>query len=235
MNVEHLLLTRFNVQVPGFAEQYGERYLDDEWLAGRLRLFNSYCLPGVLNQLTQDFRWYIFVDSGTPRTLLDKLTTGLPRLAKVVSIHGVLTAQSLESTISAGTTGRPDRRITSRLDSDDVLAPTYMATVQRVARREQDPQCLFAINFPIGMQASGRKTYITASPKGPFVSLVEPAASSLPWGVLSLEHRNLGQSVAVKQRYGRPAWVQVLHGGNLANRVRGVRAPRRWINRMTRG
>src|ERR1700735_3717087 len=62
---EHVILTRFNVRyeedsaVPSIG-------VDPGWLQERFRLFEKYCLPSVLGQTDQNFRWLLFFDRATP-------------------------------------------------------------------------------------------------------------------------------------------------------------------------
>ena len=42
-------------------------------LEGRLKLFNSYCLPSVVGQSCQDFKWLIYFDALAPSNFIEKM------------------------------------------------------------------------------------------------------------------------------------------------------------------
>jgi hypothetical protein len=45
------------------------------------------------------------------------------------------------------------------------------------------------------------------------------------------QHHRLGKYAPIKQLPLKDAWIQIIHGSNLANRVRGVRAASQTIER----
>lgn len=63
MTFEHYIITRFNLS---HFEGVGQGRLDEEYLDYRFSLFESYCLPSVINQDCQDFKWIILFDAKTP-------------------------------------------------------------------------------------------------------------------------------------------------------------------------
>ena len=42
-------------------------------LEGRLKLFNSYCLPSVVGQSCQDFKWLIYFDALAPSNFIERM------------------------------------------------------------------------------------------------------------------------------------------------------------------
>lgn len=52
----HYLLTRFNLSL--WQEDKNGLTIDrEEWIRKRLKLFETYCLPSVVGQTCQEFRW----------------------------------------------------------------------------------------------------------------------------------------------------------------------------------
>jgi len=62
MAKQSFLLTRFNVAK-----------CDEDWLDIRLKLFEKFCVPSVLNQVYKDFTWLIFFDPRTPFRYVDRI------------------------------------------------------------------------------------------------------------------------------------------------------------------
>src|SRR5262245_62661283 len=66
--MQHFLLTNFNVRMwyVRRRDRAGRRVRTEEWLAHRWPLFETFCLPSVRNQTSQDFRWLVRFDPATP-------------------------------------------------------------------------------------------------------------------------------------------------------------------------
>lgn len=67
MLFEHYLITRFNLPI-FFRLRNGNdvRGCDPKYLEERFRIFEEYCLPSVINQTCQNFKWIILFDNNTP-------------------------------------------------------------------------------------------------------------------------------------------------------------------------
>lgn len=210
----HVLLTRFNVTVDG------TRPLpDDRWMHERFVLFERHCLPSVLSQTCQDFRWLVFFDAGTEprwRRRAEHLAAQTGRFLPVYLDGAFAAARAAEAITSQGLGDRP-YLMTSRLDNDDALAPHYVESVQRAFR----PRALEFLNFPLGYQLADGRVYLRPYLASSFVSLVERRRGGLPRTVHFTEHHLVGAH-PVRQLWTRPSWLQVVHGGNLANEVRGI-------------
>jgi putative rhamnosyltransferase len=219
VDLRHLILTRFNVPSPG---REAEIRLRPGWLDQRVDLFRRYCLPGVAAQTETAFEWIVVFDEQTPRSWRDEIAG----LQDTFPFRAHFTDRYLMADIApalAAAAGMADWLLTTRLDSDDILAADFVRRLQeraRVRRRR-------VINFDRGVILSPARPparYETEDGSNPFASLLEPADGPVRtiWGENHLDISRLGELEHVR---GRPAWMQVVHGGNVANEIRGRRVP----------
>lgn len=67
MTFEHYIITRFNL--PIFTPKVNGGVVNscnDDYLAYRFALFESYCFPSIKNQSCQNFKWLVLFDVNTP-------------------------------------------------------------------------------------------------------------------------------------------------------------------------
>lgn len=216
--VKHFLLTRFNVAAPGREQAIRLR---PGWLAGRFDLFRDYCLPSVAAQTRQDFEWLVFFDVRTPeeyRRVISELQTVYPFRAELTAFFEMdkIAPQLVSATEDA------DWLLTTRLDSDDVLAVDHMARL-RAAVRPARPR---AINFSEGAILSiadaQPRLYRVRDDANPFASLLEAMGPDVRtiWGE---KHVDIDRLAPLEQVGEAPAWIQVVHGSNVSNRIKGRR------------
>jgi hypothetical protein len=217
-SIKHLILTRFNVPSPG-----REQHLRSQpgWLADRFRLFRDYCLPGVAQQTEQDFDWVIFFDEQTPA----EFKAVIRELQQVYPFKAEFTDRYMMPEIIPGILPRYtgfDWLLTTRLDSDDILAVDHVARLREAATAGTSQ----VFNFPNGviLSTSGAapRVYRIVDRKNPFASLLEPMSleARTIWSEI---HVKIGRLAPIRQIEGRPAWLQVVHGGNVSNRIKGTR------------
>ncbi|MDO4200582.1 MAG: glycosyltransferase [Bacteroidales bacterium] len=68
MTFEHYIVTRFNL--PIFQAKVGgapSKSCDREYLQYRFDLFERYCMPSMVNQTNQNFKWFVLFDANTPQ------------------------------------------------------------------------------------------------------------------------------------------------------------------------
>jgi Putative rhamnosyl transferase len=210
----HLLLTRFNAEV-SFAPSVPR--LETNWLTARLALFEQYCLPSVAGQKGADFRWLVFFDAASPVWFQERIATFAP-LVTPIYIEGLATDEVIgRSVIQTGLVSSP-YLVTTRLDSDDAISKKCLASVQS-AFREQDREF---ITFPLGVQCFHGDLYNVYWPCNPFLSLVEKVGDNgHVTTVFCIAHDRVGEENHLRKVFRSPQWLQVLHGSNLANALRG--------------
>ena len=218
--IKHLLLTRYNVASPG---KWEEIRLREGWLEKRFDLFRDYCVPGVASQTNKDFEWLIFFDEQTPVEYMKRIEAFQTQFPFRIIYTSVFELKDLCAQIVAEK-GDCDWLLTTRLDSDDVLAVDFMARLKNGLVADQAK----ALNFPNGLILSQKneKTalYKDRDISSPFISLLEPLDENLHT-VWSKMHRHVDELAPLSQIDEAPAWMQVVHGDNIANHVRGVRVP----------
>ncbi len=218
----HVILTRFNLATPGRESDLRNR---PGWLARRFEIFERHCLPAVAAQAgvdtARDFTWIIFFDKDTPQAFKDRVE----RCRAVQPFHpyytGLFPAEGWPNAVREvlGDHVAP-WLLTTRLDNDDGLARDYVARLHAAVRGA--PRVRGAFNFTHGFVLGEGRLYAHTHPSNAFASWLEPfdagarTANSIP-------HMDLAQHGTVTQVGGPGAWLQVIHGENVSNKIRGRR------------
>lgn len=217
--MKHIILTRFNVLMPGWNSQIN---LDPKWLDGRFSLFEDICLPSVASQKNQHFDWLVFFDSKTPAKYKEKINSLVKTYAFRPIYVDIFDLNEISVNIFKDYSG-DNMLLSSRLDSDDVLSIDYVEKVNSIASKRHS-KCV--INFDNGAilfsKNSKRLLYQYEDKSNPFTSLLEPCTADLTT-ILAVKHTELHAFAEVVHIKGKPMWLQVVHGGNVSNRVRGTR------------
>src|ERR1700761_2588097 len=210
----HLILTRFNTAVD-FAPS--KRGLDRAWLESRLLLFERYCLPSVAAQRSASFRWIVFCDAESPEWFKERMSSYGEALVPFY-IDGPATDQVIARSVSQYRDLSKPYLITTRLDNDDAIGMDHIHLVQQQFRR-QDREFIV---FPFGLQLYRGRLYNTYWDSNPFLSLIETVAADGTFTtVMCVEHNRVRTAGSVRMVMSRPQWLQVIHGSNLLNTLRG--------------
>lgn len=213
-NVDHALLTRFNLPSTGVERTVRAQ---EGWLRRRVELFEHYCLPSVARQDTRNFHWINYFDPESPTWLRHKITEWesagflTPIFRESVS-HEVLMADLRE--VTGGT--RP-QLLTTNLDNDDGLASDFVSRLQ--ATPVSAPRT--ALYFRRGLIKYGNSVYLRTDRDNAFCSVREDWDD--PRGCWADWHNRLALQMPVVGIGGPPAWLQVIHESNVSNRIRGRR------------
>jgi len=220
---DHFVLTRFSAVFRDGLEPPAE-----QWLRFRLELFRGVCCPSVRSQ-TVPVRWLVFFDdrcSPDFRAEIEQLADGL--------FEPVWTHAAFDDACPAavGERARAAYVITTRLDSDDAVARDYAAAIQD----EFAQQDLLYVSFPRGLQIDrAGAVYRYTYPSGPFISLIERRTDdALPRTVLAApgRHRDVRRLGPLREVQSPTMWLQLIHDGNIANSVRGLRVDPRALDRF---
>jgi hypothetical protein len=216
----HVILTRFNVR---FVEdpRVASIGLDPAWLTDRFALFERYCLPSVVAQSVQDFSWILFFDSATPRDFVARINALVrPHDNIHVFFSPELPISTVQEAVRSVVPGRPEWLLTTRLDNDDAIHVDFVSRLQA----GQTFQRAEVLNFPCGVILSEGRAYRWRDQSNAFISLLEPFDGFTT--VLSI-HRHVyaHESYPVRQVADAPMWLQLVHGNNVSNRIRGFRYP----------
>ena len=209
--MEHFLLTRFNLRLSESDPPH-----DEGWLRSRAELFGQFTAPSVRAQGHVSFRWLIFCDLESPTWLIDLLgsTATAGEVVRLPAFSSTLIAQEVATRLTAGT-----RLITTRLDNDDAIGRDFMATVYREAAACGGNT---AINVLNGCQLNGETLCLRSDPSNAFISFVEDLSDPHIRTVFELQHQQWIEAGSVRQVVTQPLWMQVIHGGNLKNRLSGI-------------
>jgi hypothetical protein len=208
----HLLLTRFNV-----LSEERVKPPSDAWLRERLDIFKAWCLPSVRGQLVRPDAWLIFCDQSSPAWFLDELRGSLVEREEVVLVAGAATPEFYSKIVDNRST-ESAFIITTRLDNDDAIASDYIQMVQD----RFSFQDLEFINFSLGAQYANGRLYARLDPSNAFLSLIERRSIVRPKTVFIDWHNRVDRHGRVRRLWTHYAWLQNVHGGNLANVVRGI-------------
>jgi len=211
--IDHVVLTRFNLPTPGPESLVRAQ---DGWLRNRAALFERYTVPAMLAQTVCDFTWLVYLDPASPPWLLDRMRPLVdegvftPVFRETADWHDVVA----DARTVTGATG--GLFVTTNLDNDDAVARDFIARIQAASRRHVGS----AIYLSTGLIVEGGRLYRRADPENAFCSVSEswhePRTAWRDW------HNRLHTHFPVVSIGGPPAWLQVVHGQNVSNRVRGT-------------
>lgn len=228
--VQHVLLTRYNLPVPG-----QQKNLQPEWLETRQNLFDQYCVPSVMNQSNKDFLWLILTDARTPKKYIAGLSAIAPANARITQLETPLDDTPPSHFLAAAGVTEASTLLTSRLDSDDCLGVDYMKIVRNASEQHltaSTTKVRTAFNFPLGLQVRRSKVYGLVDTDNPFLSLLEYPGQHIT--ALAVSHREIRSIASLRQIRSGPQWLQVVHDNNLDNTIRGVRLPSRIMRKSFR-
>ena len=218
----HVIITRFNVRYGSAGGTMWERVRSSpEWLARRFQLFETYCLPTVIGQTSQNFTWLLYFDTATPAVFVERAR----RVTAACGNIRILFCETYGDGTLAGDlvreiTPAPQWLLTTRLDNDDGLHCDFVARLQNaLAFGDRE-----ALNFPCGVIYCRGRTYLHHHYSNAFLSLFEPFDGFRT--VLCVPHEDVAKMAPVRQLDGPPAWLQVIHQANVSNRVHGRRVPK---------
>jgi hypothetical protein len=110
--------------------------------------------------------------------------------------------------------------ITTRLDSDDAIGTRFVEVVQA----QFDEQEALYVDLVRGLQVDRTgQVFRYDYPLNPLISFIERRDGSPRTVFQSFRHGDSRRHAPVRAVITSPMWVQVVHGGNLMNAVRGPR------------
>lgn len=142
----------------------------DEWMQHRIKLFEKYTLPSVLNQTCRNFQWLLSFAKETPDKITDRYRS-YP-FVKVIYQYPADFVRGLYGTVLKD----GDWLITSRLDNDDTIEPTYIAKIQEQYLDDMVPDNFFLVDTDgrqLDLKTGKYYTVARRSNNSPFISLIE--------------------------------------------------------------
>ena len=210
--INHVVLTRFNLPTQGVESLIRAR---EGWLRDRVELFERYCVPSLAAQTRPDFDWLVYLDPESPAWLVERIrvlaSDGLFRPVYRATIDKDELVQDIRDTVRP----RGDVLITTNLDNDDALAADALERIASVCSGE--PRAVVYLSRGLVKSSSG--VYLQKDPSNAFVSVRESWDS--PVTSWSEYHNEFPRVMPAHRLGGSPGWLQVVHGANVSNRVRG--------------
>lgn len=217
----HVILTRFNIASPG--REVAIRN-SPGWLERRFELFERYCLPSVADQTISNFKWLIYFDENIPGHFRERIERARQKIAFTPHFVGVTRAgfaiPDVQDLVDRFQTDG-DVVVTTRLDNDDAIARDFVRNVQLAAGQHEIGTVL---NFPNGVAMRQGRLFTAHDLSNPFTSLVEARTAPVKT-IWSAQHHMLGQKWNLVQIETPPMWLQVVHGENVTNRIKGRQLP----------
>ena len=223
----HVVMTRFNLPTPGKESRIRSR---PGWLDERGDLFERYCLPSVAAQTVnalepRPFHWMVFFDVETPPAFRERIEGWravfpfTPYFTPHFEAEGW--PRSLRETFGGtGDRGPTPWLLTTRFDSDDALSQDHVARLQAALAAREPERASW--NLTQGFVLSGGRVYAHEHLSNAFGSWLEPWDASART-CMSINHMKMAEHGPVHQIGGPAAWLQVVHGGNVSNKIRGRR------------
>jgi len=215
--IQHMVETRFSVELGRRADGFTRA-----WCAERLRLLRRFCLPSIAAQSSDRFTWLVLCDESTDRQGMAELREEERRLP-ALRIELTSIDRPPRSVVRSLVRPSADVLITTQLDSDDLIADAYLEAVQSYAaafHRSSHRDLL--VNYPRGyrLDLESMGLYEERLANSSFHSLLERPRAAPVETVLRANHAVLRQYHFTHQDESMHAWAIVVHGGNLANRIR---------------
>lgn len=211
----HIILTRFNVRRSSIANP---RALSAEWLNTRIRLFRDATVASIVTQTRPPDLWLVFFDEATPPFIRAEMDAIAEQIGILKAEYcGELDAAVLKQRIRKHLPDGVDWLVTTRLDNDDALNPRFIEAVMACVV----PGSREFINPKRGLIVSNGLLYRKRDYSSPFITFSEPVDGFRT--VWLDQHQRLSRYATIKQLDLQDAWIQLIHGGNIANQVRGIR------------
>lgn len=240
--VNHFILTRFNL--PLWKEDKNGRMIDrEEWLKQRFELFETYCLPSIINQSCKDFVWVLLCDENTPIEYRERIKAYKDICPQIELIQVEeeyawefphIFADVVKCIRQENNVNGDELCITTYLDNDDALHKDYVLRIQQLlsgeggdSNRTQIGVLLkskvpFFLSFDYGLQyftSLGMATRVKY-PNNHFVTCVEYGTRTC-YGYGShflLEKNGIKVIHVIDNR--QPMWIEVVHEDNVDNDVK---------------
>ncbi len=219
--MKHFLVTRFNIRFKDWkTTKNGEKVLTDEWMRHRLRLFENYCLPSVINQSNQNFVWCIFFDKETMVDIEDKIQYFKKKCKNIYPIYLNDASEmvcGLVKAIKNNTTKKDKFIITTRLDNDDILHKDFIKTIQNNFTPIHNTVIDLKAGFQVHIKRNNPEIREFDSPFNQFISVVEDITQIRT--VLSKQHLEWKNSKSIISIEKPRLWIEVVHHKNKLSQV----------------
>jgi len=224
----HFIFTRWNIMIGGVSVYNNPAVKNpEEWMRHRMKLFETYTLPSVLNQTCKNFTWLLSFAAETPDTVTDRY-----RYYPFIQIINGYPADYVRN-LYPEKLKHGDWLITSRLDNDDTIEPTYIARIQEKYLDGDSEDFLLVDTDGRQLDLKTGKYYDVArrSNNSPFISLVEKVGQkyiSLNGTEITMPIKTVFYCTHTKMEWHFPSmkiperlYTMIIHDRNVSNKIVG--------------
>ncbi|RBP52938.1 glycosyltransferase [Arenicella xantha] len=219
-NLCHIILTRFNLPSGGRESKIRN---SPNWLENRFELFETYCLPSVMQQSNADFKWFIYFDRDTPEPFRTRVKQYEIQYRQITIFWGKnIPLADIQKQIFERAPEHKEYLLTTRLDNDDALNKDFVSKLQTAAAPLSNKSNALVMNYQNGLILCGDRVYSHHDTSNPFASVLEPLSANIKT-IWQHQHTKLHNFGTIHQLNSQAMWLQVIHKHNVSNRIRGYR------------
>ena len=236
-NLLHVFLTRFNL--PSLGSRETELRQSEGWLDDRFELFENYCLPAIQAQVQSNFIWLVYFDIDTPEKYKARVLSYQKQVTNMI-VRWVRGAPLKVVVSDIYSFKKPSHQflLTTRLDNDDGINRHFAYELQQHASSHCGSEKPVVFNFDNGFVLAKNRLYAHKDSANPFCSMLESLPdlefetvrsnnSKIPVNTIwAAKHNEISRMFSLKQILGEAMWMQVIHGRNVKNRIKGWRVSR---------
>lgn len=221
MEVQHFLLTRFNIFL-WRQDKEGKKVRTIKWLEHRFSLFEKYCLPSIKNQTCQNFEWIVLFDNMTPDIFKERIVSYQKECPQLTPVfvdpkNGRDFAEIFRYEIIKRLKAK--RVISTYLDNDDALNIGFIEDLLSRSFSVSDGTFFY---YDEGYQFYTEDKYMMQIhyPRNHFVSVVENGDATTVKGIFGYgRHYYIDQIEGAKIEHvkTKPMWCEVVHEKNILN------------------
>lgn len=222
---KHFVIIRFNIRVKfgcNLREPNNnpmEQILDEAYLEERFKLFETYTLPSLKMQTCQNFEVIVLFHKETPEKYKERVAEQQREYPFLLPLYFSDSEKfDFEEFVQEKFMDEYPYFVTSRLDNDDMYAPTYIETIQEyIASLSQMRTCFFSFKRGEKFDLQEGKRYEFDYMQNHFLSMLAPASTN----VLKYDHSTIEQSghEIVPLEPDSIMWTEIVHNSNVANKI----------------
>ena len=212
MNCNHIILTRFNLQY----ELGNSIHLEPSWLEERFRLFEEYCLPSIMGQSDMHFTWIILTSDQTASAYKTRLSKYSQTYSNIVIEYCPYTEDivGLYKRIGEKYVRDCDYLLSTRIDSDDMLAPHFVQRLQSYIRSHLSAEAIITFSHGIQWFEKEAIAYAISYPQNHFLNFLEARDNIRT--CLGIDHTKVEKKDMI-QLEDKSMWYEIVHGTNICN------------------
>lgn len=219
--IENFIVTRFNVYNEDWNRK-GTVHVDDRWLNYRFYLFQEYCLPSIMNQEYQNFTWLVYFDLNTPekyKKIIEKIEYKFSKFLPIYVRSNSQMKSEMRSDILKLVLSKENLVSITRIDSDDMLQKNALILLKSKLECKIGTIYNFQNIVCFDLQKKIFTSYKDFS--GPFLTLITSLKKTEFNSIFDYNHHDWPDKYKMYQIENCFDAIQIIHGGNLVNGLKG--------------